>query len=237
MNKVVRFIVVFLCMAAFASVVFFGLLIAQKNSQEDVYYAAMEEYRELINADEPDIDQINNLADNGVYCDGYYGTVEEASKKYIRDIFVPYFSIQKLAKTSVFKDGITKEIIEAGQPEFTDALEVIDKMDNYLTVMYMAADSLFSEEVALDYLGAGLDEYYVDMFIVQVEELYANKSMQQDMFRYFDEMTNKSKAYKEALEFLKANTGSWHLDGDKVVFSTTALTNQYNQLLERVSQK
>ncbi len=237
MNKVVRFIVVFLCMAAFAFVVFFGLLIADKNNQEDIYYAAMEEYRELINADEPDIDQINNLADNGVYCDGYYATVEEASKKYIRDIFVPYFSIQKLAKTAVFKDGITKEIIEAGQPEFTDALEVIEKMDAYLAVMYMAADSLFSKEVALDYLGAGLDEYYIDMFIVQVEELYTNKGMQQDMFSYYDEMTNKNIAYKEALEFLKANNGSWHLEGDKVAFSTTALTNQYNQLLERVSQK
>ena len=237
MNKVVRFVIVFLCMAAFAFMVFFALLIADKNNQEDTYYVAMEEYRELINADEPDIDQINSLADDGVYCDGYYGSVEEASKKYIRDVFVPYFTIQKLAKTSVFKDGITKEIIEAEQPEFTKALEAIENMDNYLAVMYMAADSLFSKEVALDYLGAGLDEYYIDMFIVQVEELYTNKSMQQDMFNYYDEMASKSKAYKEALEFLKAHNGSWHLDGDTVVFSTTALTNQYNQMLAKLGQK
>ena len=237
MNKVVRFIVVFLCMAAFAFVVFIALLITEKNNQEDTYYAAMTEFRDLIDADEPDIDQINNLADNGVYCNGYYGSVEEASKKYIRDVFVPYFTIQKLAKTSVFKDGITKDIIKDGQPEFTDALEAIEKMDNYLAVMYMAADSLFSKEVALDYLGAGLDEYYIDMFIAQVEELYTNKSMQRDMFNYYDEMTTKTKAYKEALEFLKANNGSWHLDDDKVIFSTTALTNQYNQLLEKVGQK
>ena len=220
---------------------FFAITAVNSNLQESAFHASMEEYRKAINADPVIIDTINELSET-INSDGYYGAVEGAAKEYMRDMFVPYYTAKQLENREIFKNGITKSLIESDQPNFEDTLGVLDDMDNCLTLIYVVADSLFNRDTALEYFGTAEDltddnEYYFALYEEQVEELYTNEKLRDDMLEYYEKMNKKLMAYKEVINFLVANNGSWRLEGDSVVFTTTWLTNQYNQLLANLAQE
>ena len=225
-----------LSVAVFTFVVFMGIAIWNKKAQENVYVAAMEEFREAINADKTDIDKITELA-NQVKSDGYYAYIEQAAKCYIYDTFVPYFSAIELQENGLFKDGVTATLIEAERPDFGNSLTSIAKMKEYANLISKAANTIFSREDALDYLESGLSDYYIALFDEQVEEIYNNPELKQNYLNYAAAMQQKSDAYVEVINFLKANKNYWHIQNDTISFKTTALTNQYNQLLAKIGQK
>ena len=236
MKKFVRFILIVLGVAIFACAIFVFSSISNKKDQLDIFYASMDEFCDAITADDVDADKIDELAGT-INSGDDYGYVEQAAKTYLRDIFIPYITALELEKTSVFKAGITKEIISTEQPEFKDSLQAIDDMEDAISVMYMAvADGYFSQEGALQYLDEDFDDYYIGLFSEQVEEVYSNEEMMQDYQNYYYFMHDKCVAYRAVIQFLIANNGSWRLDGDTVAFKTTALTNQYNELLAKVQK-
>ena len=216
-------------------VVMIVVSIISTNTQEATYVAAMTQYRDAFITDEVDFSVINELAEK-TYSDGKYGLVEKASKDYIYDIFMPYFMAQATEEEAIFKNGVTKELIEEEQPDFKKSLETITEMREYLAVIKEAANTLFSREEAFKYLAGYIGDYYEELFEEQVAELYEDQEMKQDYLNYVASMQKKCDAYAEVINFLKSNNGSWHLDGDVVVFKTTWLTNQYNQLLEKINQ-
>ena len=240
MRKVGFFIVCALIVLVTAAGTFFGITYLNRKTQEETFSAAMEEFRQAIVADEVDVDLIHELSEN-IYSDENYAYVEEAAKTYLRDIFVPYYSMQALEQKAPFKDGITKELIESDQPNFEKSLKNIDSMSEYSSLVYAVADSLFSHETALEYLGnkdelAEMGDYYIELYEDQIEEIYDDKDMQRELFNYYAKMDKKCTAYKEVINFLINNSGSWHIEGDSVVFKTTWMTNQYNQLLANIAQ-
>jgi hypothetical protein len=100
-----------------------------------------------------------------------------------------------------------------------------------------AADKLFDRDFALRYIESEeLDERYVDMYIEQVQEIYEDQEMKDDLAVFATYMNMQCNAYEEVINFLKNNNGSWHLENDTVVFKTTSLTNQYNQLLAKIDR-
>ena len=241
MRKVGFYIISTLIVLVTAVATFFAITAVNSNLQESAFHASMEEYRKAINSDPVIIDTINELSET-INSDGYYGAVEGAAKEYMRDMFVPYYTAKQLENREIFKNGITKSLIESDQPNFEDTLGVLDDMDNCLTLIYVVADSLFNRDTALEYFGTAEDltddnEYYFALYEEQVEELYTNEKLRDDMLEYYEKMNKKLMAYKEVINFLVANNGSWRLEGDSVVFTTTWLTNQYNQLLANLAQE
>lgn len=241
MKKIGFYVVSVLIVLVTAVVTFFAITTVSSNLQETAFHASMEEYRQAINAEIVDVDTIINLSET-INSDGYYGSVEGAAKEYMRDLFVPYYTARSFEEEEVFKNGITKQLIESDQPQFEKTIETLDEMDGYLTLIYVAADSLFNRDTALEYYGTAEDltddnEYYFALYEEQVEELYTNEKLRDDLFEYYEKMNNKLTAYREVINFLVANNGSWRLEGDSVVFTTTWLTNQYNQLLANLAQE
>lgn len=241
MKKVGFYILCALIVLVTAAGTFFAITVTNINMQEDAFHAAMAEYREAINAEEPDIEKITELAGN-IYTDDYYGSVEQAAKEYMRDLFIPYYTAKLVENEMIFKDGITKELIESDQPKFEKTIEVLDDMDYSLTALHTAIDSLFSRDTALKYFGTEEDlnedtEPFFSLYEEQVEELYTNTELQSKLLDYYEKTNKKLTAYREVINFLVTNEGSWHLEGDSVVFKTTWLTNQYNQMLANLAQE
>ena len=241
MKKTGFYVVSVLIVLVTAVVTFFAITAVSSNLQETAFHASMEEYRKAINAEVADVDTINELSET-INCEGYYGAVEGAAKEYMRDLFVPYYTAKSLENKEIFKNGITKKLIESDQPQFEKTIETLDEMDGYLTLIYVAADSLFNRDTALEYFGMAEDltednEYFFGLYEEQVEELYTNEKLKNDLFEYYEIMNKKLVVYKEVIDFLVANNGSWRLEGDSVVFTTTWLTNQYNQMLANLTQE
>ena len=239
MRKVAHIIAALLCIVALGGGIFVLSTISSKKTQQDIFYASMDEFCDAIIADGASAEKIDELA-NTINSSENYALVEKAAKMYLRDIFVPYLTALETEKKSVFKDGITKEFIESEQPEFKDALNTIDEMEEAISVTYIAADTNFSKEAALEYISdvdETFDEFYEELFLEQVEEIYSDEEMKNDLINYYFNIYNQCEKYREIIRFLIANNGSWQLDGDAVIFKTTALTNQYNQLVEKYNQK
>jgi len=237
MKKLIIFAAAFFGGAVIAFGVLFGSALTKKNEQEQIFVAAMDEYIEAINADDADVDKIMELSDK-IYSSDNYAVVEAAAKEYMRDIFVPYLSVKKAEQEPLFKDGITKDLIESDQPNFEKSKESIVSMQDYIDLMLVVVDGSFSEEAALKYLDtSGLNKDYVELYINQVAELYTEEGIKQNFKDYAKKMRIRCNNYADVISFLIDHNGKWHIQDDKVAFKTTALTNEYNQLLERIGQK
>ena len=225
-------------LVAFAGI--FLLAVNTRNMENDTYVAAMEEYREVINADEVDIKKITELADS-ISSDGDYALVEQASKQYIRDVFVPYLSARQTQKKAPYTGGINRELIESNQPNFEKTIATFKEMEEEITLVRTVGNTLFSHEAALEYMYATtadeIDEFYIGLFEEQTAELYDDQEMRENYITYANYMQLKTDQYRAVINFLINHNGAWHLEGDAVVFRTTALTNEYNQLLAQISQE
>jgi hypothetical protein len=237
MRKIFGIIGTTIAIAAMSFGIFIGTIIVVQRGQEEAYVKAMEEFRNAINSEKPDVDRINELTEE-TNSDGYFLYVEIAAKTYLHDVFVPFMTVQKMRKEDgLFKDGLTKDLIEKDQPEFEESLETISEMREQTKLVQAAADKLFDRDFALRYIESEeLDERYVDMYIEQVQEIYEDQEMKDDLAVFATYMNMQCNAYEEVINFLKNNNGSWHLENDTVVFKTTSLTNQYNQLLAKIDR-
>lgn len=236
MKKLIIFAAAFFAGVIIAFGVMVGMALVKKNEAENVFAAAMDEYLEAINSDDLDVDKIMELSDK-IYSEEYYGVVEAAAKEYIRDIFVPYLSIKKLDKEPLFTKGLTKEVIEPDMPNFDTSKQLIADMQDNIELILFTTESSFSEEAALKYLDESVNDNYKQLFISQVEEIYTDEGIKQNFKDYAKKMRTKCNNYTDVLSFLISHNGAWHLEGDAVAFKTTALTNEWNQLLARIGQK
>ena len=236
MRKIITFIACILFVVGVGVAITAATVLMTKNNQENDFAKEMQEYKALFNAKEPDLEKISERAKD-IRTSGYYMYVELAAKEYLRDVFGPFLAVKQSREGLVFKDGITKELIEAGQPEFKDALAAIDDMQTNIELLRVTASISFSEEAAIGYLEGDLEDYYTELLLDQVSEVYTDTQLKQQFLVYASQMQEQHDIYKEAIDFLVAHNGSWHLENDVVVFKTTALTNQYNQILAKLDQK
>jgi len=207
---------------------------AGRKKDEKVFRAAMEEYRAVINADTSDCTLLGELATE-ISSSGDYARVEKAAKDYLRDVFVPFWQASKISGGELYQSGLSKIILESDQPEFKNTHATISEMSALLRIIQKNADTLFSREAAFTYLGDDLNDYYMELFDEQVEEIYSNQQMRQDFTEYVQAISKMNAHYTEILNFLAANPGKWYFEGETIVFKTVALTNQYNQILERIA--
>lgn len=227
-------------LAAFlgAGAVVFGALIVinsgdTKNSQDyESYRAAMEAFRDATNDSSANaIPRINNLADN-IESTGDYAIIERAAKSYMRDVLVPYYEVAELQNKGIYKSGISPELIKMQQPDFVDALSEISTMNEKLTQVQNIADNLFLRDAAEKYLGENeLDGKYIKIFNDETKRIYDDVKLRQNYYEFVNAYRPKTDYYSKILNFLVANKNNWHLDDDKISFKTTALTNQYNAIV------
>ena len=233
MKKVLIGIVAFLG----AGAIVFGALIAinsvNNNSQDyESYKAAMEVFRDATNDSSANaITRINNLAES-IESTGDYAIIEKAAKSYIRDVLVPYYEIAELQNKGIYKTGISSGLIKTQQPDFVDALSEINTMNEKLTQVQNIADSLFLRDAAEKYLDEDeLDEKYIKLFNDETKRFYDDVKLRQNYYEFVNTYRPKTDYYSKILNFLVANKNNWHLDGDKISFRTTTLTNQYNAIV------
>ena len=212
-----------------------GMAVIKDRDGANVFHAAMEEYRAIINAEEPNPAKIEELADQ-ISSSENYAVIEKAAKEYLRDVLVPFWKAAEITDADIYKSGISKTVLETDAPEFQQSLATISSATAALDAVQKASE-LFSREAAMKYLSEDLDDYYIDLYDDQVEEIYSDQQMRQNYLEYVQSIQKMNTNFTEVINFLAANNGKWHLEGDTIVFKTVALTNQYNQILARIAEQ
>ncbi len=209
------------------------------NSRQEPETQAAENYRAAMQAfhaatsekSATAITEINELA-NKVESSGDYAVIERAAKSYLRDVLVPYYEVAELQNQGVYQSGINAELLSNQQPDFATAISEINTMREKLTQLQNVADNLFLREAAESYLGnAELSDELRQLFDDEVKNVYDDTALKQDYFNFINTYQPRTDYYAKILDFLVANQKNWHLEDNKIIFKTTALTRQYNTLV------
>ena len=209
------------------------------NSKQEPETQAVENYRAAMQAfhaatsekSATAITEINELA-NKVESSGDYAIIERAAKSYLRDVLVPYYEVAELQNQGVYQSGINAELLSSQRPDFATAISEINTMREKLTQLQNVADNLFLREAAESYLGdAELSDELRQLFDDEVKNVYDDTALKQDYFNFINTYRPRTDYYAKILDFLVANQKNWHLEDNKIIFKTTALTRQYNTLV------
>lgn len=177
------------------------------------------------------ITEINELADK-IESSGDYAVIERAAKSYLRDVLVPYYEVAELQNQGIYQSGINAELLSSQQPDFAVAISEINTMREKLTQLQNVADNLFLREAAESYLDdAELSDELRQLFDDEVKNVYDDTTLKQDYFNFINTYQPRTDYYAKILDFLVANQKNWHLEDNKIIFKTTALTRQYNTLI------
>ena len=132
--------------------------------QEDKLKAELNELSQLSNAENIDIDKINQKLDTIVTKDDY-AIVERAFKDYLSDSFENSLEIASILNDERITESLTPENYKNDGPEFTSTKEYLTKTIEQLEYCKNKYNEFFTDEKAMSYINdKNLDEYYVNLY-------------------------------------------------------------------------
>lgn len=233
MKKVIIAIVAFFVAAFVMFGVMLGIGISKDSKQLDVYQAAMEDFQQAVDDDNVTAEKIRSLADE-VKSEGDYARVEKAAKEYLRDVFVPFYVANELQRDGIYAEGVSLNLLTTDGPEFAASFTKTNAMLAQLDQIQTTLDTLFARDAALEYLGEGLDEYYVELFETEVRDVYEDVALKNSYEKYIATVRPISNQYQKMMYFLKDNGSRWRIEDGKIVFTTTKLTDEFNRLSDEL---
>lgn len=233
MKKVIIAIVAFFVAAFVMFGVMLGIGISKDSKQLDVYRAAMEDFQQAVDNDSVTVEKIRSLADE-VKSEGDYARVEKAAKEYLRDVFVPFYVANELQQDGIYAEGVSLNLLTTDGPEFAASFAKTNAMLAQLDQIQATLDTLFTRDAALEYLGEGLDEYYVELFETEVRDVYEDVALKNSYEKYIATVRPISNQYQKMMYFLKDNGSRWRIEDGKIIFTTTKLTDEFNRLSDEL---
>lgn len=231
MRKKIILIIVAFFLAGFISFgIMLGLRIDNDSKKSQSFSAAMADYKKAVeDTDTNNVSELGDLAKD-IKCEGGYALVEKAAKEYIYDAIAPYYEAGAIQANSIYAQGITGEFLQKNMPDFKAPYETIRKMSAQLDKLQNVVNVVLTRDEAMKYLDDDLDEEYVELYENEVKAYFEDAALAKKYTDYIQKLRPATAQYQKILDFLVVNNGKWHLKDDKIVFSTTNLTNQFNAL-------
>ena len=208
-----------------------GYFVYTDLQQEEKLKTELTELSELSNAQDIDINEINNRLDR-IVTKGDYATVEEAFKTYLREIFDNSLQMANILNDEKITTLLTAENYQDDGKDFKNSKEYITTTKATLEDCKNKYTEFLTEEKAMSYINdKGLDSYYTDLYkeeFVGDMTLASQDTTVQDSIDEIIELLNTS---EKVLNLLSENQNSWEIDGENIVFDNENLSNQYDELI------
>ncbi|MBQ6494382.1 MAG: hypothetical protein IJI49_00080 [Bacilli bacterium] len=210
-------------------VIFAGIIIyfvANDFKQEDILKQELINYSNM------------NLASDDytifVKTKGDYAYIEEAVKKFYKELSDNVKIINYYMSDEELKDVLSPERLVAERPDFIKSYAVIQKDRTNVTKALEKISKLCEEETVKNLIDKEkVDKYYYDLY----KELMLTKKDIEDLKETKEEMEKLSKNLNvffdkvvEILDLLKNNDSSWEYHDNQLYFYTDELVNKYNGL-------
>lgn len=208
-----------------------GYFVFTDMQQEEKLKTELTELSELSNAQEINIDEINNRLDR-IVTKGDYAIVEEAFKTYLRENFDNSIKIANILNDEKITTLLTVENYKEDGKDFNKSKEYITTTRTTLEDCKNKYMEFLTEEKAMSYINdKGLDSYYTDLykdeFVGDMSSALQDTTVQDSI----DEIIKLLNTSEKVFNLLSENQNSWELDGENIVFDNENLSNQYDELI------
>ncbi len=228
MKKKVLIVLLIIIVIALVGV---GYFVFTDMQQEEKLKTELSELNDLVNAENIDMDAVNEKLDRRITT-GDYEKVEDAYKSYLRDNFDNSIQIANILNDEKITTLLTVENYESDGKDFIESKEYITNTRTTLEECKNKYTEFLTEEKAMSYINdKGLDSYYTDLykneFIGDMSSATKDTIVQDSI----DEVITILNTSSEVLNLLSANQSAWEIDGENISFNNESLSNQYDELV------
>lgn len=229
MKKKILIITVILAIIILGLIAYF---VVSDFMQEDKLKAELNELSQLSNAENIDIDKINQKLDTIVTKDDY-AIVERAFKDYLSDSFENSLEIASILNDERITESLTPENYKNDGPEFTSTKEYLTKTIEQLEYCKNKYNEFFTDEKAMSYINdKNLDEYYVNLYKEEIVGDLSNTD--KTVENSIDEVISMLDKSEKIIDFLIENKDSWEIENDNIIFDDTDLSREYDDLISQL---
>lgn len=183
--------------------------------------------------DEKEIDKILNRT----VTTGDYKKVEVAYKKYTKECFTILTDITSVLGNDRLAYVLTAENYQEDGKDFIKTKEYLKSAKETLQRSMTKYNEYFTEEKAMSYLDKALDDYYIDFYKDEVVGNLESDEEDEKLFDSLNSIIDLINAEEEVIHFLIENKDNWQVENGSITFTTDALIDKYNMLLEAVSNE
>ena len=228
MKKKVLIVLLIIIVIALVGV---GYFVFTDMMQEDKLKTELSELNDLVNAENIDMDAINEKLDRRITT-GDYEKVEDAYKSYLRDNFDNSIQIANILNDEKITTLLTVENYESDGKNFTESKEYITNTRETLEECKAKYTEFLTEEKAMSYINdKGLDSYYTDLYKNEFIGDMSTAAQDTTVQTSIDEVITILNTSEEVLNLLSENQDSWEIDGENISFNNESLSNQYDELV------
>ena len=229
MKKKILIVLIIIIVIALVGV---GYFVFTDMMQEDKLKTELSELNDLVNAENIDMDAINEKLDRRITT-GDYEKVEDAYKSYLRDNFDNSIQIANILNDEKITTLLTVENYESDGKDFTESKEYITNTRETLEECKAKYTEFLTEEKAMSYINdKGLDSYYTDLYKNEFIGDMSSASQDTTVQNSIDEVITILNTSEEVLNLLSENQNSWEIDGENISFNSESLSNQYDELVK-----
>ena len=228
MKKKVLIVLLIIIVIALVGV---GYFVFTDMQQEEKLKTELTELNDLVNAENIDMDAVNEKLDRRITT-GDYEKVEDAYKSYIRDNFDNSIQIANILNDEKITTLLTVENYESDGKDFTESKEYITNTRTTLEDCKNKYTEFLTEEKAMSYINdKGLDSYYTDLYREEFIGDMSSAAQDTTVQTSIDEVITILNTSEEVLNLLSENQNSWEIDGEKISFNNESLSNEYDELI------
>lgn len=208
-----------------------GYFVFTDMMQEDKLKTELSELNDLVNAENINMDAVNEKLDRRITT-GDYEKVEDAYKSYLRDNFDNSIQIANILNDEKITTLLTVENYESDGKDFTESKEYITNTRETLEECKAKYTEFLTEEKAISYINdKGLDSYYTDLYKNEFIGDMSSASQDTTVRNSIDEVITILNTSEEVLNLLSENQNSWEIDGENISFNSESLSNEYDSLI------
>lgn len=225
-------ILIILLIVIVIAVIGVGYFVFTDMGQEEKLKTELSELDQLVNAENINMDEVNNRL-NRIVTTGDYAVVEEAFKSYLKENFDNSIEIANILNDEKMTTLLTVENYQNDGKDFTESKEYITNTKATLEDCKNKYTEFLTEEKAMSYINdKGLDSYYIDLYKNEIVGDMSSASQDTTVQDSIDEVIEILNTSEEVLNLLSENQESWEIDGENIVFDSESLSNQYNELIK-----
>ena len=228
MKKKVLIVLLIIIVIALVGV---GYFVFTDMEQEEKLKTELSELNDLVNAENIDMDAINEKLERRITT-GDYEKVEDAYKSYLRDNFDNSIQIANILNDEKITTLLTVENYESDGKDFTESKEYITNTRTTLEDCKNKYTEFLTEEKAMSYINdKGLDSYYTDLYKNEFIGDMSTAAQDTTVQTSIDEVITILNTSEEVLNLLSENQNNWEIDEENISFNNESLSNQYDELV------
>lgn len=163
---------------------------------------------------------------------GKFAKLESAIKTYYTEYVNTSKDLIDIYSQNLLNNSLTADNISSDGPEFKNTKANINKIKDIETSTISKYEELISDEYINNKAKElNLNDYYTNLFISEINDTLRVKEDVDKIKTVTEEYDKWMEKIEEILNFLTENKANWKVSGSNLMFTSTTLVTNYNNLL------